>query len=122
LILRIISFGLCFCILIRAKLILFCFYEYKEPLGVSIALLGLSDGRVASSFDDYTIKITNDMHFNNYSTLVGHTDEIRAITELPNQVFASGDKTIRLWNLTSLNQIGTIQSQQGEDVFQFCSN
>ena len=87
-----------------------------EPLGVSLALLGLSDGRLASSFDDNTIKITNDSKFNDYSTLIGHTDKIKALTELNNQILASGscDQTIRLWNFTSLNQIGTIQARQGE--------
>lgn len=32
-------------------------------------LVGLKDGRLAASFDDFTIKITNSLNFTNYSIL-----------------------------------------------------
>ncbi len=84
-------------------------------MGVSLSLLGLSDGRLVSSFDDYSIKITNYSNFNNYSTLIGHTEDTFALAELNNQVLASGscDNTIMLWNLTTMINKATIKSNQG---------
>ena len=49
-------------------------------------MLGLSDGRLASSFDDNTIKITNDFNFSNYSTLIGHTDIVNALSQFNKEI------------------------------------
>ena len=78
-------------------------------------LLGLSDGRLAGSFGDYTIKITNESNFNNYTNLVGHTDVINALVELDKHVLVSGskDQTIIWWNLTSMSQIAKVDAYQG---------
>jgi len=91
------------------------FNQQTEPLGVSLAVLGLMDGRLASSFDDNTIKITNDSQFNKYSILSGHSDLINALAELDNHVLASGscDNTIRLWNLTSEKKIAKLTNHTG---------
>ena len=82
---------------------------------MSLTLLGLSDGRLASSFDDNTIKITNDLKFNSYSTLTGHSERINSLAELNGQVLASGscDNTIRIWNLTTMTNITTLTSHTG---------
>ena len=84
-------------------------------MGISLALLGLSDGRLASSFDDNTIKITNDLNFENYTTLIGHSGIIKTIVELDDHILATGscDKTIKLWNLTSMTIKSTIYPNQG---------
>ena len=93
------------------------FKNLIEPLGVSLALLGLKDGRLAGSFDDFTIKITNDSSFSNYSNLYGHTNNINALVELDNKVLTSGscDGNIILWNLTSMSQLSKINAQQGKE-------
>ena len=82
---------------------------------MSLALVGLRDGRLAASFDDFTIKITNSSNFTNYTTLTGHTENIKALVELDDHVLASGscDNTIRLWNLTTMSALATIDAQQG---------
>ncbi len=91
------------------------FNQQTEPLGVSLVVLGLMDGRLASSFDDNTIKITNDSQFNKYSILSSHSDLINALAELDNHVLASGscDNTIRLWNLTSEKKIAKLTNHTG---------
>ena len=43
-------------------------------------MLGLSNGRLASSFADNAIKIINDLNFSNYLALIGHIDKIGAFT------------------------------------------
>ncbi len=77
---------------------------------MSLALLGLSDGRMASSFDDNTIKITNDFNFSKYSILIGHNDKINSLREFNDNILASAscDKTIRLWNLSDSTLIKTL--------------
>jgi WD40 repeat protein len=83
---------------------------------VSLKLVGLKDGRLAGSFDDFTIKITNDSSFSNYSNLYGHSNNINALVELNNQILASGscDKNIIFWNLTSMSKLSTINAQQSK--------
>ena len=77
-------------------------------------MIRLSDGRVASSFDDNSIKITSNFNFNksNLTTqiLLGHTDFVNTITELDNNMLASGscDKTIKIWNLATSKIISTL--------------
>jgi WD40 repeat protein len=76
-------------------------------------LTSLNNGQIASSFDDNTIKITNDLlNFQNYSTLTGHTDLINTLVQLDNFTLASGscDQTIKIWNLTSMSLINTLQN------------
>jgi len=73
-------------------------------------MTSLKDGRLASSFDDNSIKITNDSNFDNYSTLNGHTDLINVLISYKDDILISGsnDKTIKLWNTTSMNLIDTL--------------
>ncbi len=76
-------------------------------------MTSLNNGQIASSFDDNTIKITSDLsNFQSYSTLSGHTDLINALVQLDNFTLASGscDKSIKIWNLTSMNLIKTLQN------------
>ena len=82
-----------------------------------MALVGLKDGRLAGSFDDLTIKITNNSYFSNFTNLYGHTNYINSLVELDNQKLASGscDGKIILWNLTSMSQLSTINAQQGRE-------
>jgi len=79
-----------------------------------LTLIALKDERLAASFDDFTIKISGDTKFTNYSNLIGHTDNIKALAELDNHVLASGscDKTIRLWNLETMSALATVDAQQ----------
>lgn len=78
-------------------------------------ILGLRDGRLASSFYDNTIKITTDTQFKNYSTLKGHLNKIVALAQLDDTILASGsyDKTVRLWNLTSMTSIANFTNHTG---------
>lgn len=92
-----------------------CKTEIKQPLGISLALASLNDGRLASSFDDNTIKITND-NFQSYSTLLNaHTDIIQTLYAYTNDILASGscDNTIKLWNTTSISLIQAFQGHTG---------
>jgi len=73
----------------------------------------LNNGQIASSFDDNTIKITSDLsNFQNYSTLTGHSELINTLVQLDNFTLASGscDKTIKIWNLTSMSLINSLQN------------
>ena len=81
-----------------------------EPLGISLSLIGLKDERFVCSFDDNTIKISNDLKFKNYSILRGHTDLIKTLALIDNETIASGscDNTIKIWNTTSLENILTL--------------
>ena len=94
-----------------------CKSEIKQPLGISFASVYLNDGRLASSFDDYSIKIFSDiLTFKNYSSiLTGHTDLIKTLVQLEHDVLASGscDSTIKLWNLTTMSLIKTLQNHTG---------
>jgi WD40 repeat protein len=78
--------------------------------------VGLKDGRLAGSFDDLSIKITNNSNFLSYTNLYGHTDYINSLVELNSQTLASGscDGKIIFWNLTSMSQLSTINAQQGK--------
>ena len=76
-------------------------------MGISVSLIGLKDGRLVGSFDDNTIKITNELNFKSYSILSGHTDLINTLTLIDSETIASGscDNTIKIWNTTSLENI-----------------
>ncbi len=78
-----------------------------------MVLLGLSDNRIASSFDDNTIKLVNNsISFTAWPTLSGHSDQINALTEIDNQTLSSGscDRSIRLWSLISMKTIASISN------------
>ena len=87
-----------------------CKSEIKQPLGISLALASLNESRLASSFDDNSIKITNDS-FQTYSNLIGHSDLIKTLFVYTNDILASGscDNTIKLWNTTTMQLIQTLQ-------------
>jgi len=79
-------------------------------------LISLNDGRLASSFDDNSIKITSDiLTFSNYTTLIGHTDLVNSLVQLEKDVLVSGscDRTIKLWNLTTMQLISTLTNHNG---------
>ena len=93
-----------------------CKSEIIQPLGISFALISLNDGRLASSFDDNSIKITSDvLTFSNYTTLIGHTDLVNSLVQLEKDVLVSGscDTTIKLWNLTTMQLISTLTNHNG---------
>lgn len=75
-----------------------------------MSLISLNDGRLVGGFDDNTIKIANDINFEKYSTLKGHSDLIKALTLIDNESIASGscDNTIKIWNTTNFENIATI--------------
>ena len=93
-----------------------CKSEIIQPLGISLTLASLNDNSLASSFDDYSIKITNDS-FKTYTNLIpSHTDLVPALVQLVEQdVLASGscDTTIKLWNLTTMQLISTLTNHTG---------
>lgn len=75
-------------------------------MGVSLSMIKLSDGRLASSFDNNAIVITNNFDFypNKTNTILrGHRDFINTLVEYSSTVLASGscDMTIMLWNLST---------------------
>ena len=93
-----------------------CKSEIEQPLGISLALASLNDGnRLASSFDDNSIRITNDSNFQSYSTLNGHNDLINTLFTFTDDILASGscDSTIKLWNTTSMKLINTLVGHTG---------
>ena len=93
-----------------------CKSEIKQPLGISLALASLTDGnRLASSFDDNSIRITNDSNFQTYSTLLGHTDLIQTLFAFKMDILTSGscDSTIKLWNTTTMKLIKTLKGHNG---------
>jgi len=72
-----------------------CKSDIIQPLGISLALASLNDSRLASSFDDNSIKITNDS-FQTYSNLIGHSDLIKTLFVYTNDILASGDTVLQL--------------------------
>ena len=79
-------------------------------------MISLNDGRLASSFDDNSIKITSDnvLTFSNYTKLIGHTDLVNSLVQLEKDVLVSGscDTTIKLWNLTTMQLISTLNNHK----------
>jgi WD40 repeat protein len=62
--------------------------------------LRLSNGLLASGFNDNSIKIWNPYDGSLQSTLVGHSSWILSLVQINDETFASGsdDSSIRIWN------------------------
>ena len=83
---------------------------------ISIALIFLKDGRIASSFEDNKIRISDFNFqrptFNNSLILDAHTDMVKTLIELNSNKLASGscdtNNQIIIWDLLSLNKLYTL--------------
>ena len=69
-------------------------------------ILLLLDGRLASCSQDKTIKIWNLTSGNCEQTLVGHSDWVYCLLELPNSILlsGSGDSIIGIWDISQKNK------------------
>ena len=69
-------------------------------------ILLLSDGRLASSSTDKTIKIWNLSSGNCEQTLIGHANWVYCLLELPNSILLSGshDLSIGVWDISQKNK------------------
>ena len=90
------------------------------------SLILLKDKRIASSSQDYTIKIFDSNH--NYKcdiTITGHRDYVTSITELENGNIAScsWDKTIKIWLITknSYQPLYTITNAHNDRIYKIIS-
>ena len=72
---------------------------HKEPVR---DILLLSDGTLASSSQDNTIKIWNLTNYNCEQILIGHSDSVYCLLQLPNSKLLSGsqDSSIGIWDVS----------------------
>jgi WD40 repeat protein len=94
-----------------------CKSEIQQPLGICTSVIYLSDQRLACSFDDYSIKISDNFFQNYLPPLNGHTDQINAMIQLETDILLSGscDTTIKVWNITSssMSLMNTLTAHTG---------
>lgn len=66
-------------------------------------MIHLTDGRVVSGSDDYTIKIWDTISSNCLITLRGHTSYVWLVTQLTDGtlVSASANDTLKIWDIIS---------------------
>ena len=71
---------------------------------------------LASSSDDLKIGIWNILNNNLINFLMGHTDNIRQLLWLENNILLSGswDKTIRIWNINEMICVNIIKEHQSD--------
>jgi WD40 repeat protein len=78
----------------------------------------LSNGDIATSSDDLSIKIWSANNFSLVLTLNGHRQPIRVLKLLPNGLLASGsdDSLIKLWNTTNGTLVRDLASPQNTNI------
>ena len=86
-----------------------CHWQAAGCGGVT-ALCLLDDGRLASGFEDHTIRLWNTRTGAQTARLEGHLGEVSALCVLSNFWLASGssDETIRFWDLTTSTEIARL--------------
>jgi WD40 repeat protein len=90
-------------------------FNLTEHIDYVTALIGLSDGYLASASRDKTIKIWDPASGTCLATLTGHIDYVNKLIELSDRrlVSASSDCTIKLWNPTSGTCVDTLREHAG---------
>ena len=72
----------------------------------------MSNGYIISGSDDNTIKIWS--NYKNIGELKGHTDSIRSLCKISDNLFASSsfDKTIKIWDINNMRMIQNLEGHQ----------